>query len=229
MNPDPVILRHVAVHFDLMALRERLRVREGRDAEELEALVREATAIARPKAMYRLVFIDERGEDYIVVDGVRLTSRVLSVNVGEAQRVFAHMATCGTELDAWAHGLTDMIHQFWAEAIKEAALRSAARAASADLEARYRPGKLATMAPGSLMDWPITQQRPLFQILGDPEAAIGVRLTPSCLMVPNKSISGLRFPTETSFESCQLCPRAICENRRAPYDAELYERRYKAE
>jgi hypothetical protein len=226
MDIEPIVLTEIPVAFDIAALRDRLRIHKGHDAQDLEALVSQAGEIARPKAMYRVAFVDERGEDHVIVDGVRLDSRVLRVNIGDAQRVFLHIATCGVELDAWAHGLDDMVHQFWAEAIKEAALRSAIRAASTDLEERFRPGKLAAMAPGSLMDWPITQQRPLFAILGDPETAIGVHLTASCLMVPNKSVSGLRFATEGTFESCELCPRAICENRRAPYDPDLYARRY---
>jgi hypothetical protein len=53
-----------------------------------------------------------------------------------------------------------------------------------------------------------------------------VELTDSFLMVPNKSVSGLRFPTETSVENCQLCPREVCPGRRTPYDPKLYEQRY---
>jgi hypothetical protein len=83
------------------------------------------------------------------------------------------------------------------------------------------------MAPGSLTDWPLREQRPLFALLGDTEALVGVRLTDSCLMLPNKSVSGIRFPTEKHFESCQLCPRPDCPGRRAPYDADLYDRRYR--
>jgi hypothetical protein len=66
----------------------------------------------------------------------------------------------------------------------------------------------------------------LFGLLGDVEAAVGVRLTESFLMLPNKTVSGLVFPTTTSFASCQLCPRAVCPNRRAPYDAELFAQKY---
>jgi hypothetical protein len=40
-------------------------------------------------------------------------------------------------------------------------------------------------------------------------------------------VSGIRFPTTESFESCQLCPRAGCPGRRAAYDASLYDRRYR--
>ena len=56
----------------------------------------------------------------------------------------------------------------------------------------------------------------------DVEKLIGVRLTDSFLMVPMKSISGILFPTEVRFESCQLCPRKDCPGRRAPYDQALW-------
>jgi hypothetical protein len=97
------------------------------------------------------------------------------------------------------------------------------------LTSLYEPGKLSRMSPGSLADWPIQEQRPLFKILGNTEKMIGVHLTESLLMVPTKSVSGIRFPTEESFESCQLCPREECPNRRAPYEADLYNQRYRKE
>jgi hypothetical protein len=49
----------------------------------------------------------------------------------------------------------------------------------------------------------------------------------SLMMDPVQSISGIIFPTETSFESCQLCPRENCPGRRAAYDKNLYEKKYK--
>jgi len=67
----------------------------------------------------------------------------------------------------------------------------------------------------------------LFALLGDATEAVGVRLLDSLLMTPTKSVSGIRFPTEERFESCQLCPRPDCPGRRAPYDATLYERKYR--
>jgi len=79
------------------------------------------------------------------------------------------------------------------------------------------------MAPGSLVDWPIEEQAPLFKLLGDVENSIGVKLTDSLLMLPAKSISGIYFPTEVSFFSCQLCPRQRCESRKAKYDPGLAE------
>jgi len=42
-------------------------------------------------------------------------------------------------------------------------------------------------------------------------------------MVPNKTVSGVRFPTEHDFRACQVCHRDDCPSRSAPFDAELWE------
>jgi hypothetical protein len=80
------------------------------------------------------------------------------------------------------------------------------------------------MSPGSgdVDVWPIEQQKQLFGIFGDTQALIGVRLTDSCLMVPNKSVSGIRFPTEITFRACRLCHRENCRGRSAPFDEALW-------
>jgi hypothetical protein len=215
---------------DRTALAKRLRVKEsGSYLTELLRLADEAEAIARPKAIYKVAFIDERGDDYVVVDGVKLTSRVLYVNLEPVYRVFPYVATCGVELDAWARAQDDMLYKYWADVIKEIAVRDAAQAVSAHMTEQYGLGKMALMSPGSLDDWPLSQQRPLFTILGDVEGAIGVQLTDSFLMSPNKSVSGLRFATADDFASCQLCPRENCSGRRMPYDDTLYDRKYRKE
>jgi hypothetical protein len=83
------------------------------------------------------------------------------------------------------------------------------------------------MSPGRLEDWPLTEQESLFALLGDTEAKIGVRLTGSMLMYPTKSVSGILFSTEERFETCQLCPRKGCPNRKMPYDEGLYACKYR--
>ena len=83
------------------------------------------------------------------------------------------------------------------------------------------------MTPGSLPDWPIEEQESLFAVLGDTQASIGVALSESLMMVPEHSVSGVVFPTEARFESCQLCPREKCPGRRAAYDEGLYDKKYR--
>ena len=221
------VLNAIPFEPDVQELQKRLHIRPGgSNAGELERLVTEACALARPRALYRVAYISGRGENWVEIEGKRFDSRVLRVNLEPAERVFAHLATCGPELQAWAERMEDMLLRFWAETIKEAALYCAVRALEEDLELRYRPGKTAFMSPGSLEDWPIEQQRVLFDLFEKSNEQIGVQLTDSMLMVPTKTVSGIRFPTEVNFASCQLCPREDCPNRRAPYEPGLYQSRY---
>lgn len=225
---ETTILNEIPFGPNFKGLLQHLHVKTDHPmAADAERLLEEAREIARPKAMVGLAAIEEKGEDWVVIEGTRLDSRVLRVNLDQAHRAFVYVATCGMELQRWGEKLTDMLHSYWADEIKAMALGAAVRALNTYLVECYRPGQTAAMSPGSLVDWPIQQQRPLFQILDDPTAAIGVELTDSYLMVPNKSVSGLRFSTEEPFESCLLCPRDDCPGRRAPHDPDLYDRKYR--
>jgi hypothetical protein len=224
---DTVILDNIPFQIDLDDLMQTLHVQvPGRHTGELVRLAQAAQAIGRPKAMYKVAYIESKGEDTIATDGVVFTSRVLRVNLEQAHKVFPYVVTCGLELEEWAHSIKDVLQRFWAEAVNEWALRSASQFLEKHLVEQYELGQISTMHPGSLADWPLQEQRRLFALLGDPQAAIGVRLTDGLLMVPAKSVSGIWFPTETSFASCQLCQRENCRGRRAPYDKELYQRKY---
>ncbi len=219
-----IVLDDIRFETEFETLANRLRVSEGSaSAKQLEQLLAEAHTIARPKALYRVAYVESKAEDSVCLDGHWFKSRVLRVNLEDVHRVFPFVATCGRELYAWKTSMDDMLQRFYAETINEAALGAAREALKRHLVDTYRLGRTARMNPGSLQDWPITSQRTLFALLGDPEAAIGVHLTESMLMIPQKSVSGIRFATERRFESCQLCPRDVCPNRRAPYEEGLYE------
>jgi len=223
---NTVLITEIPFELNAEELARRLRIRNAHDGAAFEELARQAQAIARPRAAYRAVYLREVGEQTVQIDDTVFTSRVLAVNLKDAHRVFLFMATCGTELNDWSHGIQDMVHQFWAEEIKAAALAQATRALNAAIERDYDPGKTSVMNPGSLADWPLSEQRPFFALMNEAAEALGVTLNDSCLMTPNKSVTGIRFPLELRFESCQLCPMPDCPGRRAPHDPELYAARY---
>jgi len=224
---ERIVLDDIRFDLNLEALARHVHIEgDESDMHQLAQLGAEAEAIARPKAMYGVAFIEDRGRDYVVLDGVRFTSRVLAVNLEHVHRAFPYLATCGMELHEWAASGQDLLTRYWMDAINEMALSVARRAIDVDLQQRYGPGRISRMAPGSLKDWPIEEQVPLFSLLGDAEKTLAVRLTDSFLMIPTKSVSGIQFATEERFESCQLCPRDNCLGRRAPYESELYQQRY---
>jgi hypothetical protein len=197
------------------------------DGRQLNRMIQHVEEITEPKAMYTLSAINDRNEDYVIIDNVRLSSRIMHVNFLETNRVFPYVITCGREIYEWAANIDDILEQYWADIIMEQALAAAMKYFHKHIEEEYGLDKYKAMNPGSLEDWPISQQRELFSILGNVKEAIGVELTDSYLMVPMKSTSGILFQTDSNYENCQLCPRETCPNRRARYNPRLYDEKYK--
>ena len=199
-----------------------LRLTSLRNLSDMQELLDRALPAARPKAAYKVCYIDRRSADRIEIEGRVFTSEVLAKNLGEVERVFPYVATCGAELDPLEETCGDLFARWCLDVLKELALGAARAALLEHLRVHYGATRLSSMNPGSgdARLWPLGQQRPLFDLLGNVEQAIGVRLTPSLLMRPNKSVSGILFPSEQHFESCQLCTREDCPRRRAPYQGQ---------
>ncbi len=188
----------------------------------VQDLLDRALPVARPKAAYKVCYVDRRSADKVEIGGQVFTSETLARNLEAVERVFPYVATCGTELDPLEASCPDLFARYCLDVLKELALGAARDRLLEHLREQHGAIRLSSMNPGSgdARLWPLGQQRPLFELLGGVQQAIGVRLTPSLLMLPNKSVSGLLFPSERHFESCQLCTREDCPRRRAPYQGQ---------
>ena len=220
------ILTDIPFELNFAALAQPLRVeRHTPDAEKLADLIAQAQTIGKPKAVYAEAYIEDRKDESVTIGAETFTSRVLCKNLDGIGRVFAFVTTCGTELDRIELPADDLLQQYWLDSIKAALLTSARIYLKEHLVKKYALGKTASMAPGSgdVTVWPIEQQKQLFALLGDIKGTIGVELTESCLMLPNKSLSGIRFATEIDFRSCQLCHRPKCPDRSAAFDQQLWQ------
>jgi len=217
------VLNSIPVNLELTEVLKRLRMRQqSKHVEEtVQGLIELVRPVVRPRAVYEVCYVDNRNEDSLYIGGVKFTSRLLRVNLDKVERVFPYVATCGRELDAITVPSSDFMKSYCLDMIKETVLRSARDYLKDYLKRIYALPQISSMNPGSLKSWPITQQEGLFAIFGNVEELIGVKLTEVFLMVPLKSLSGIFFPTRVEFVSCQLCPREMCEGRKAPYDPEL--------
>jgi hypothetical protein len=227
IHMDSIVLDELAFKPDCDQMIKKMHLREGRsETNRFREMVVEAQKLAKPKAFYKISKIQSRGPTRVVIDSQGLESRVLRVNTDKLNRVFPFVVTCGTELSEWADGFSDMLEQLLADEIKMAALRSAIAQLEIDVEARFNTGELSQMNPGSLEDWPIYEQKKLFDLLGHGATSVGVELNSSMVMYPDKSESGIFFEKEKKFTNCQLCPVEKCPSRKAPFDHGLYEREY---
>ncbi len=220
------VLDRIPFALDAEALMKRVRVEPGSEDEaEFGKLLAAAREAGRPKALYRECFIEAKGDTTVAVGGVTFASRALRMNLDKVERVFAFVITCGREMDGVALPSDNFLAEFWWDAIKAELLNAAREHLVDHLDRRYRLGKTSAMSPGSgdVETWPIEQQRELFSLFGDVRSLIGVELTDSFLMVPNKTVSGLRFPAEKDFRTCQVCRREVCPSRGAPFDKALWE------
>ncbi len=189
--------------------------------EEVEELIKKAESLIKAKALYKISYLTQRRGISIKIDNFTFSSRVLSKNLEKIERVFPYLITIGKNLEDFASSLKDLLKQYYFEKLGDLALGEARLYLEKHLKKRFRLSRLSSLSPGSLSDWPVTAQATLFQLLGDTERLLGVRLRESMLMIPRKSISGIFFPTEVTFSSCQLCPREGCPSRKAPYDEKL--------
>jgi len=210
------ILDSIDIAIDADRIRHKL---NGADAAE--RLIQSALPLIKARAVFRAARVDVREGDAIVIEGRRFASRVLARLLAEAERVFPYVMTIGDLPDRRAAAETDPQRRQDLDFIANYALVQTRRSVEERLRSRFGLEKIAYMSPGSIQNWPIDQQQPLFDLLTGATEALGVSLTTDCRMTPDKSLSGIYFSTEADFFVCQLCPYENCPGRKAPYDAEL--------
>jgi len=211
-------LEQISLGLDIGEVKNALRATDG---VQIEAFLEVAKPLISAQAVYRVCYIEEKLEEAVIIDGIRFSSRILRRNLEKVGRVFPYVITIGSGLEQKADASKDLLEKYYLDQIGNIALSKARKHLEDCLRSKFALDGLSYMSPGSLADWPIQEQQPLFSILKGAEVSIGVRLTESLLMIPRKSVSGIYFPSEVTFYSCQLCPRQHCEGRKARFDENL--------
>jgi len=218
------VLDDFPVELSLEKTLERLKLNEGRSQTlGVEDVFKTAAVLIHTRAIYGVAYVSKCSLGKIEIDGIEFRSRVLAKNLERIERVFPYVLTIGDSLENTARSSESMTRRLVLETVGDLALGSGLEHVQRHISEQYGLETTSNMGPGQL-DWPIEQQRELFSLLGHVKDAIGVTLTGSLMMVPRKSISGIIFPTEETFISCQLCQRNKCPSRKAPFDRALSEK-----
>ncbi len=191
------------------------------EAEDFLLLASRIYEIAKPKAYMKSLVVKMLDYPRLALDSIPFQGSIIFDNLKEQNTAWGYIATCGVEAYDLVMAIDDSFERFWGELVLESLLSKVEKELRQYISTEIYSGKTAYISPGSLMEWPLKEQIPLFQALGDGPERCGVKLTCTLLMLPNKSISGIRFPNEHGYVNCRLCPRTDCPNRQAVYDASL--------
>jgi len=219
-----IICKNLGIKLDMKAVMERLRVPEDFE-EEFADIFAKCEAIADPGYIYTAMPVRQT-ESTTFVGEYEFVSKIMYGNFKGQSTVWPYVLTCGRELYDLAAQKDDPLERYWVDCIAETYLGAIHPIMHAEVAKLAGVERLYSMNPGSLDDFPLACQRPLFDMLGDVKAGIGAWLTDSYLILPYKSGSGIYFTSDSHYENCSMCPRAGCPNRRAPYDGMMFETKY---
>lgn len=201
------------------------------EEDEVREIINRCEAIASPKGFIRPAEITSLSaeEKTAVIGGETfhgslLPDKLKAVCSSPTRTVYPFTVTCGMELHTLSQSEPDLFLRGIIDDVSVAFMRMAGAAMRDYTQEHYFKNKhFSTLNPGSLKQWNLKNQIPLFALLGEGGRKTGVRLTDSQLMIPFKSGSGIHFETEHNFESCMFCGKLDCPNRRAPFDKTLPE------
>jgi len=179
--------------------------------ESLERCRKRVLETARPRAVWRLLRRLPSGG--LEGTALRLEGEAVRALLDGCSRVVLLAATLGAETEALlrraqARNMADAV---MLDACASAAIENVCDNLCADVEAELAPWFLTERFSPGYGDLPLTEQAALLQVLDAPRR-IGVTLTGSGVMLPQKTVTALAGvtdrPRKRSRRSCESCTLA---------------------
>ena len=218
------VFDHIPVKLDVVEFMKTQGIRKIAE-QEVSSLMEKSSQLVEPKAVYTfLKTLNVDNPKVHLEGGYVLDSLILSDTLREGQTIAPYVITIGPGVEKLAseQAKNSILKSWILEKIGDYALSKAREYAKSEIE-KQMESKVSSFGPGTgtgkLFD--IRQQEVLFKIL-EPQNKIGVTLTPSYLMIPRKSVSGVFASTNTEYVACQYCPKK-CESRKKSFSGEYHQ------
>jgi hypothetical protein len=199
---------------------------DGKPSARIESLVKEYADnichLIEPSYSYVVRDINSVRGARVFIDGsVTFRSNIIARLLERCQKVAVFVLTIGSGLGEVVRQLSEgglMVQAAVLDAVGSDAVETLAHVVQ-DIVAKQVGteglGISRRFSPG-YCDWRVSQQKEVFRAIGGDTA--GVRLTDSCLMIPQKSISGIIGigPADKveSYNPCLTCNKRDCIGRR---------------
>ena len=189
-NPIPFEITMETLN-DALKLRNRKRL-----LNQAQLLLDQANAAAVPKALVIPGSVDKKTETQIVINGASFTSPKLMTNLDEGDALYAYIATCGTEIDAYAASLTDQMDLFIIDGIMNLLVGTGKTFVSEKVSSSVGWPDIYDYVPGMGEAWPKDEQVKLFNLFGCYPAEIGVSMEDAAFVLPRRSTIGILSKTK---------------------------------
>ncbi len=193
--------------------------------QQAKSVIEKGLGMVNPRAVYVFDKVKSVEEKRILLEsGHYVNGIILSNMLEKEQPVALFVATIGESLEreSSAQGKTSILNAWVLEQTGDYVLGRTSAYVKARVEETLG-AKVSGFSPGTGTGklFGIDQQKAIFEVL-DPQENVGVTLTPSFLMVPRKSVSGILAATRREYDACQYCPRERCMNRRKSFSGEHF-------
>ncbi len=217
------VLRDIPADFEEKEVESILAAGRLKDKmSDIAGLIVKSRPLIEPRAVYAFDNVSRIDGDNIHLRSEHtLRSIILADTLQPGQEIALYVVTIGRKLEEEASELSkaNLFGALTLERIGDIAVQKAAAYLRSKIQQRMGRS-ISNFGPGTGTGklFSINQQEVLFEIL-DPLRNIEVRLTPSYLMIPRKSISGVLAASNAEYVACEYCPRK-CEFRRKQFSGE---------
>ena len=226
MNTKTLNIDFKDLKLDSSMIETVLGYKDGEDSEFVTGLIeetlKESEAISKIKAQYT-VFEDVRFDDNaksVEINNIKFRiKKIVFGQIKKSDSVAIFLCTAGEEIGIRSRKAMlerDFLKGYIYDVIGSEIVEAAADLLQNDLEKNMLgKGKKITnrYSPG-YCSWDVAEQHKLFQLI--PDNFCGIRLTPSALMNPVKSISGfigIGKDVRNNPYTCRLCNQRDCVYR----------------
>ena len=159
-------------------------------------------------------------DDSFSCAGTRFSSgSIIAKQLRKSATLALFLATIGPRLEEWSKELMaegDMLRAYIVDAIASETVEQVAGWLENEIakHAQERAWKITNRYSPGYCGWPVDEQHKLFSLL--PEGFCGISLTPSALMIPIKSVSGvvgLGPDVKRGAYQCSICDLKDCFRR----------------
>jgi hypothetical protein len=200
------VLRGQGADASILRSRRRNLVKVAEDA------MHESYSLLHPRVIYQDLPVQGLLHERLLLEGGRkLESKLIARHLAGSSRLIIMLVTIGDELEQQVSQMwdTNMVYALALDGAGSAAVEALANAACQYFEQQAVELGLQASIPLSpgMVDWPVSEGQPqIFRLLG--EAGTSVQLTPSCIMVPKKSLTmvmGFGAHMQSSGKTCDYC------------------------